>query len=56
MHLFNIPIPEDIDGRVLKEIFKENSEPAVRPVVYQKITEKDRIKGKIKKLRLLRKI
>ncbi len=56
LHLFNIPIPEDIDGRVLKEIFKENSEPAVRPVVYQKITEKDRIKGKIKKLRLLRKI
>jgi len=25
LHLFDVPIPKDVDGRVLKEIFKENS-------------------------------
>lgn len=33
LHIFNLPIPKDIDGRVLKEIFTEGSEPAKRRVV-----------------------
>ena len=27
LHLYNVPIPKDIDGRVLKEIFKANNKP-----------------------------
>jgi predicted AlkP superfamily phosphohydrolase/phosphomutase len=30
LHIFNIPIPKDVDGRVLKEIFIRNSEIARR--------------------------
>lgn len=34
LHLYGVPIPKDIDGRVLMEIFKEDSEPATRNVKY----------------------
>lgn len=45
LHMFNLPIPRDMDGRVLKEIFKENSPPAKRNIVYQDVyTDKDVIK------------
>lgn len=53
LHFFNIPIPRDMDGKVLKEIFEKGSEPAEHPVEYQKIGEKERINQKIKKLKKL---
>ena len=54
LYLMNVRIPEDIDGRVLKEIFKGDSELAKRKVIYQKVIdeaerEKERIKKAVKK-------
>ena len=43
--------PDDIDGRVLKEILREESEPAQREIKYQKVAEKRRITIKIKQLK-----
>ena len=34
LHMFGLPIPKDMDGKVLKEIFKPNSEIAKRKVRY----------------------
>jgi len=36
LHIFGVPIPQDIDGQVLKEIFMEDSELRKRPVIYEK--------------------
>lgn len=43
LHLLDLPVPKDMDGRVLKEIFKEGSAPAKREVTsYEpKIQRKD---------------
>lgn len=35
LHLFGVPIPSDMDGRVLREVFKEDSEPYQRPITEQ---------------------
>ena len=52
LHMFGLPVPDDMDGRVLTEIFREDSEPAQREVKYQKIdTESENIKDKIRKLK-----
>lgn len=54
LHLFGIPIPRDMDGRVLKEIFKEDREYAKKDIAYQEVedkSEKDRIRNKIKDLK-----
>lgn len=57
LHMYNIPIPMDIDGRVLKEIFKENSEPYIREIKYSKNSrEKDLLSRKIKELKELKKL
>ena len=50
LHLLNIPIPQDMDGRVLTEIFKKDSEPSKRQVTYVKMDEQQRIKKKLKEL------
>jgi len=50
LHLLGLPIPSYMDGRVLKEIFKEGSNPSLRLVKRYNI-EKERIKRVIKKLR-----
>ena len=50
LHIFGLPIPEDMDGRVLKEIFDEDSEVGKREVVYRKVDEKERIKRSIRVL------
>ncbi len=34
LHIFGLPIPGDMDGRVLKEIFREDSDPGRREVRY----------------------
>ena len=54
LYMFGIPIPRDMDGRVLKEIFKEDSELAKKKIIYD--SESERIREKIKKLRLMRRI
>jgi len=36
LHLFNVPVPEDIDGNVLKNIFKPESEPGKRDIKHKK--------------------
>jgi predicted AlkP superfamily phosphohydrolase/phosphomutase len=51
LHVFSAPIPKDIDGRVLKEIFEEDSEPAKREIIYQEVGEKERVKERIKELK-----
>ncbi|MBA7616596.1 hypothetical protein ES703_23893 [subsurface metagenome] len=57
LHIFNVPIPKDYDGKVIKEIFKKESEYYQRPIKSaDKIDERDRIKKKILKLKKLRKI
>ena len=62
LHIFGLPIPNDMDGRVLMEIFKPDSEIAKRrpvyvdPSYYRKDTEKERLKLKIKELKLKGKI
>ena len=56
LHMFNISIPNDMDGKVLKEILKEDSELAKRPIKYQEIDEKDRIKKKIIEMKVLGKL
>lgn len=51
LHLFGLPVPADIDGRVLTEIFHPPSDPATRPVAYESAGEKGKVKGKIRRLK-----
>jgi len=59
---FGLPIPNDMDGRVLMEIFEENSEFAKRkpeyvdPSYYEKKGEDEQLKKAIKNLKLKGKI
>ena len=41
LHILDIPQPNDMDGRVISEIFDEGSEYKKRKVKYQKAKEKD---------------
>ena len=54
LHIMEVPIPDDTDGRVLKEIFEEESELAKKEILYQKTYERERIKEKIKGLKFKR--
>ena len=62
LHIFNVPIPSDIDGRVLIEIFKEDSEYAKRKPKLRKKegleikSEDDKLKDVIKDLKLKKKL
>lgn len=58
LHILNLSIPDDVDGRVLKEIFEEKSGLAKRPIKYQKEgeKEKEKLKEKISDLKSLGKI
>ncbi len=57
LHMYGIPVPEDMDGRVLKEIFKEDSEPGKREVEYRDTgKDKDLISSKVKKLKEKKKL
>jgi len=40
LHIWNIPVPSDMDGRVLKEIFELGSDPAEREIKYAKPSKK----------------
>ncbi|RJS85660.1 hypothetical protein CW713_01245 [Methanophagales archaeon] len=58
LHIFGLPIPNDMDGKVLMEIFKPDSEIAKRrpvyvdPSYYSEDTEKEKLKSVIKELKL----
>lgn len=55
LHILDAPIPRDVDGKVSKEIFKENSELYKKEVVYsdeKSISEKDRIKDAIRAINI----
>ncbi|RLI97343.1 MAG: hypothetical protein DRP00_04135 [Candidatus Aenigmatarchaeota archaeon] len=51
LHMFNLEIPEDMDGKVLTNIFKPNSPIAKRPIKYRKITEKERLRERIREVK-----
>lgn len=51
LHIFDIPIPSDVDGRVLKELFIDKSELASRPVSFRNLaSEKERIRKTVRLL------
>ncbi|MFQ6067363.1 MAG: alkaline phosphatase family protein [bacterium] len=56
LHMMGLPIPQDMDGKVLTEIFKPDSEPAKRKVTYQQIDktemEKMRVRRKTRHLKV----
>ncbi|MFA4662853.1 alkaline phosphatase family protein [Pyrococcus kukulkanii] len=58
LHIFGLPIPNDMDGRVLMEIFEEDSEFAKRepkyvdPSYYEKRQEDEKLKKAIRNLKL----
>ncbi len=52
LHTFGLSVPKDMDGKVLKEIFREDSELARREVVHKKADEKGWIRSRIRKLGL----
>jgi predicted AlkP superfamily phosphohydrolase/phosphomutase len=52
LHLLGLGIPSDMDGRVLKEIFREESEPAQREVKRHGVdVDREKIRDRIIKLR-----
>jgi len=56
LYIMGVPIPKDMDGRVLKEIFEEDSELYKKSITYQEIDEKVRLKERIRELKTLREI
>lgn len=52
LHIFDIPVPSYIDGRVLKEIFAEDSELTKRKTKYRKTNEEEKLEEKIKNLKI----
>ena len=51
LHIFNISIPRNTDGRVLKEIFRPDSEIGMRPIKYHKRDSKEALRGRVKLLK-----
>ena len=51
LHILGVPVPEDMDGRVLKEIFAPDSDYAGRKVQYQgpSVIEKEKAAAYSKK-------
>lgn len=50
LHLFNVPLPQDLDGKILRDIFEPGSELAKRETLCQEIDEGERIKRKVRGL------
>jgi len=54
LHIMDVPIPKEMDGRILFEIFKEDSEAKERKPDYTAVfTYENEVKSKIKKLKNL---
>jgi predicted AlkP superfamily phosphohydrolase/phosphomutase len=57
LHMFGVPVSADMDGRVLNEIFKDDSEPGQRKVAYSETNfDLEKIKQKIKRLKSVNRI
>jgi len=56
MHIFGLPIPRDMDGRVLRKIFEEDSEFANSRIKHEEIDERLRIMSRILSLKASGKI
>lgn len=56
LHMFDTSIPEDMDGRVLKEIFEETSEYFLRDEVYQTTNEIQKLRNKVRMVKRVGKI
>lgn len=50
LHILGVPIPKDMDGSVLKEIFLEGSEAGRRKLAYQETKESEGIRKRVKEL------
>lgn len=48
LHIFKYPIPDEIDGKVLVDVFKKGTEPASRTIIRAPKTTKDSEKSKIR--------
>jgi len=44
LHIFGLPVPKDMDGRVLKELFREESEAAIIETKYQEAGDEEKTK------------
>lgn len=53
LHIMGLPVPSYMDGHVLKNIFKPNSDLAGREILIGTDNETDRIKNKLRKLKKL---
>jgi len=51
LHMFGLPVSDDIDGRVLTEIFKADSKPGKVAVKKSDTRQKDKIQNRIMKLK-----
>ncbi len=52
MHLLSVPVPPDLDGKVLLSLFKEGSDPATRPVLFQEQEDgRARVRERVRRLR-----
>ncbi|MBN2463321.1 MAG: alkaline phosphatase family protein [Dehalococcoidia bacterium] len=52
LHLCGLPVPTDIDGRVLTEVFRPDSEPARRQVKHKAVNDgQERIRDRVRKLK-----
>jgi len=57
LHIMGLPVPDDMDGTVLNELFKTESEPAQRAVEYRATgTEPERVRARVARLKIRGKI
>ncbi len=55
LHIAGVPVPADMDGRVLTEVFEDGSK-LDRPVSYRRQTEEQKVKQKLKEMKALGRI
>ena len=52
LHIMGLPVPQDMDGRVLNELFKGESEPAQRAVQYDEEShEREKVRDRVARLK-----
>jgi hypothetical protein len=54
--MFNLSVPEDMNGKVITGLFKRGTELASREIKYKKLEEEDRLKRTIGKFTLSKKL
>jgi len=56
LYIMGIPIPDDMDGKVLKDIFEKNSNLAKKSVGYQKTRRREILRARVRELKLKKRI